>query len=151
MARASLIRTVRFRAAHHYRRREWTEEENRRVFGSSVEPHEHEYALEVTVTGDVDPSTGFLVDLPSLDDVLEQAVGPLRGRDLVEAIPEAREGRMLTSTENLAGWFFGRLRDRIPGSARLERVRVAESAGLAAEFSDPATPSAPAGPPGDVA
>jgi 6-pyruvoyltetrahydropterin/6-carboxytetrahydropterin synthase len=134
VAPATLTRAVRFRAAHHYRQLAWSEAENRRVFGTNVEPHEHDYTLEVTVRGEVDAATGFLVDLAVLDAAIEDVVGPLRGRDLVEAIPEAAEGRLLPSTESLALWFFGQLERRLPGPARLHRIRVAESDRLAAEF-----------------
>jgi 6-pyruvoyltetrahydropterin/6-carboxytetrahydropterin synthase len=134
MPECALIRSVRFRAAHHYRRLDWTEARNRRVFGENVESHEHEYVLELTILGEVDAETGFLVDLAALDRAIGEIVEPLRGKDLTRAIAEVREGRMLPSTENLARWFFRQLQARIPGSARLRRIRVAESDGLAAEF-----------------
>jgi 6-pyruvoyltetrahydropterin/6-carboxytetrahydropterin synthase len=99
-----------------------------------VEPHEHEYTLDVTVQGDLDPGAGLLVDLDALDRVIEEVVEPLRGRNLVDAIDEARQGRLLPSTEGLARWFFIRLETKIPGAAVLRRIRVAESDALAAEF-----------------
>ena len=134
VAAVSLIRSVRFRAVHHYRRRDWTDAENQLVFGPNVEPHEHEYTIEVTVHGEVDEATGFLVDLSALDRAMDEVVAPLRGRNLVDAIPEAARGQLMPSTESLARWFFGMLEGRMPGSARLRRVRVAESSTLAAEF-----------------
>jgi 6-pyruvoyltetrahydropterin/6-carboxytetrahydropterin synthase len=134
MPRASLTRSVRFRATHHYHRVDWTPAENRRVFGATADPHQHEYRLDVTVAAEPDPVTGFLVDLAGLDRAIEQVVGPLRDRNLADAIPDARSGRMLTSTERLAEWFFGQLAHRVPAPARLERIRVAESDDLAAEF-----------------
>jgi len=99
-----------------------------------VEPHEHEYTLAVTVRGEVDPATSFLVDLPELDRAIEDVVRPLRGRNLAEVIDEAREGRLLPSTEGLAEWFYRQLERRIPAPAGLVRIRVAESEDLAAEF-----------------
>jgi 6-pyruvoyltetrahydropterin/6-carboxytetrahydropterin synthase len=137
MPESSLIRSIRFRAAHHYRRPDWTEAQNRRAFGDNVESHEHEYVLELAVRGAVDPDTGFLVDLAALDQAIDEVVAPLRGRDLTEAIAEARGGAMLPSTENLARWLFRQLEGRIPGGARLYRVRLAESETLAAEFLEP--------------
>jgi 6-pyruvoyltetrahydropterin/6-carboxytetrahydropterin synthase len=134
MASASLIRTVRFRAAHHYRNPDWTEAENRKAFGENVFPHEHEYGVQVTVSGEPDPGTGFLVDLGVLDAALEEVIGPLRGSNLAESIEEARDGGLRPSTENLARWFFGRLQRRIPSPARLVKVRVSESDTLSAEF-----------------
>jgi 6-pyruvoyltetrahydropterin/6-carboxytetrahydropterin synthase len=134
MSPSSLIRTARFRARHRYGRTGWTEEENRRSFGALAEPHEHEWVVEVQVGGPLDEESGFLVDLEALDAVLEEVLGPLRGSDLNEAIPEVRNGGMVPSTEGLARWLFLRVADRVPPPARLERVKVAESETLSAEY-----------------
>jgi 6-pyruvoyltetrahydropterin/6-carboxytetrahydropterin synthase len=136
MPRASLSRTVRFPAVHQYRRPEWTETENRRAFGRNVLPHPHEYGVEVTLAGEPDPRTGFLVNLDALDGLLEELIAPLRGSNLSESIAEARDAGMMPSTENLARWFFQRLEPRIPGPARLLKVRVSESDTLSAEFGE---------------
>jgi len=134
MGEAALVRTVRFRARHRYWRPEWTEGENRRVFGDSAESHGHDYAVHVTLHGPIDEQTGFLVDLAALDQLLGDVMRPLDETDLDRVIPEAHEGVMIPSTENLARWFWERLAPRIPGSASLVRVRVEESDTLAAEY-----------------
>jgi 6-pyruvoyltetrahydropterin/6-carboxytetrahydropterin synthase len=136
MHRATLIRTARFKAAHHYRRPDWTEAENARVFGENVVPHEHEYGLEVTLAGEPDPRTGFLVDLPALDAVLEEIIGPLRGSNLAHSIGGTRQEVWMPSTENLARWFYERLEPLIPKPARLVKVRISESDVLSAEFGE---------------
>lgn len=141
MSETSLIRTLRFTASHHYRRSEWTEEENLRTFGENVRSHEHDWSVDVQVGGDVDPRTGFLVDLGALDAAIEEVVGPLARGDLNVAIPEVADGRMLPSTESLAGWLFDRLAPRIPAPARLERVRVREGDALASEARAPGLPA----------
>lgn len=133
----SLVRTVEFSAGHHYRRPDWSEEENARVFGESRHPHGHNWSLTVSVRGPVDPETGFVVDLAALDALLDRVVEPLDQRDLNRVIPEVRDGSIQPSTESLARWFWSRLAPEIPGDARLERVRVAELPGLAAEYRGP--------------
>jgi 6-pyruvoyltetrahydropterin/6-carboxytetrahydropterin synthase len=134
MGEAAFIRTVRFRARHRYWRREWTDDENHRVFGEGVESHEHGYSLRVTLRGPIDGQTGFLVDLSALDALLEEVTRPLDGGDLDVVIPEARDGEMMPTTECLARWFWQRLASRIPGTASLVRVRVDESDTLSAEY-----------------
>ena len=129
----ALIRTIRFRATHHYSVKDWDEVRNRHAFGALVDPHPHDYVVTVEVEGEPDPITGFVVDLPFLDALLEEAVGPLRGADLNQAIPEVAQGRAQPSTEFLARWIWDRLEPGMSGSARLRRVRVAESAELAGE------------------
>lgn len=132
---ALLVRTVRFSAGHRYRRPDWSEERNRRVFGPSAHPHGHNYAVDVTVRGEIDAETGFVADLAALDRLLdEEVVARLDSRDLTEVVPAFRPGEEIPTTESLARWIFHRLQDRIPGDARLVRVRVAESDTLAAEY-----------------
>jgi 6-pyruvoyl-tetrahydropterin synthase len=81
------------------------------------------------------PGTGFVVDLPELDRILAREITErLDGADLNVAIPEVAGGEVQPGTEALARIFFERLEPLIPGEARLERVRVAESEGLAAEY-----------------
>ena len=133
MAEATLERSVRFRATHHYRRADWSPEKNQEVFGPVGAPHPHDWVLTVTVRGPLD-AHGFLVDLAALDGLLGDVLGALDGADLNEAVPEMRAGHLQPSTEALARWAWERLAERIPDPARLTRVRVAEGADLAAEY-----------------
>ena len=138
MSRASLIRSVRFSAGHHYWKPDWSAEKNRAHFGPSVHRHGHNFRVEVVVEGPVDPDTGFVVDLAQLDALLKgEVVEPLDQRDLTEAVPDFRPGAALPTTENLARWIWDRLEGRVPGTAVLERVRVFESEDLGAEYRGP--------------
>lgn len=136
MSEVTLARTVRVRAVHHYARSGWSAERNRSAFGAVADPHPHEYEVTVTVRGPLDPE-GFVVDLVALDRLLAEVVGALDGTDLNQAIPDVRAGRLQPSTEALARWIWQRVEGRVPGSARLERVRVAEGPELAAEYPAP--------------
>lgn len=127
MDEARLIRTVRFRAAHHYRRADWSEEENRRVFGPQAGPHAHDWRLEVHVAGPVDPATGWCVDLAALDALLAAVLSGWDGGDLNALVPEVARGEMTPSTENLARWVHDRISGSIPWPARVLQVRIFES------------------------
>ncbi len=127
---ARVIRTVRFRAVHHYRREGWPDEEDRRVFGPQREPHAHDWRLEVHVAGPVDPATGWCVDLAVLDTALGEVTAGWDGGDLNALVPEVARGEMTPSTENLARWLHGRLAGAIPAPARVVEVRIFESDGL---------------------
>ncbi len=72
MARASLTRRVTFAAAHRYRRPEWSNERNTEVFGLCAREnyHGHSYVCDLTVTGEIDDTTGFIIDLGDLDRIL---------------------------------------------------------------------------------
>jgi 6-pyruvoyltetrahydropterin/6-carboxytetrahydropterin synthase len=130
---ARLVRVIEFTARHHYGRSDRSDEWNQARFGDQRRPHEHTYRLEVTVEGEVDPETGFVVDLPRLDALLASVVSPLEGADLNRAVPPVREGAMQPSTEGLALWFRSQLVSQVPGTARLRRIRLWESDTLAGE------------------
>lgn len=134
MTQISLIRSTRFSAGHRYWRPDWNAEKNREAFGASANPHGHNYRLEVTVRGRVDPRTGFCVDLAALDRVLDTVAERLDQQEIGEALPDFAPGGRIPTTEELARWLYHDLEDRIPGPARLERVRLEESESLAAEY-----------------
>jgi 6-pyruvoyltetrahydropterin/6-carboxytetrahydropterin synthase len=125
-----LTRRVRFSAAHRYHRPEWSEERNREVFGPCANPHGHghNYLLEVTVEGAVDPETGYSVDLPRLDALLrEQVLEPLDHQHLNHAVPEFAPGGQIPTTENIVAWIWARLEPRLPPGSRLVQLRLHEN------------------------
>lgn len=131
-----LTRRVTFAAAHRYRRPDWDDETNARTFGACAHPHYHghSYVCEVTVTGAVDPVTGFAVDLGRLDGVLQAEVRDrFDHRNINLDVPEFADGRMIPSGENLARFICERVQDRLP-DVRVTRVTVAEDESLRATY-----------------
>jgi len=132
-----LERRYRFSASHLYRRPDWSEEENRRRFGkcANLPGHGHNYRLYVTVTGEPDPETGFVVDLGAIDRlVTTEVLEPLDHHHLNEAVDEFGPGQSIPSSENVIRWIARRLTGQIPGGARLARLRLEEDEDLAAEW-----------------
>jgi 6-pyruvoyltetrahydropterin/6-carboxytetrahydropterin synthase len=132
-----LERRYRFSASHLYRRPEWSEAENRARFGkcANLPGHGHNYRLYVTVGGEVDPATGFVVDLGALDAIVrERVIEPLDHQHLNAACPEFGEGREIPSSESLVRWIRERLADRLPPGSHLARLRLEEDEDLAAEW-----------------
>ena len=74
--RITAYRKAHFNAAHRLHRKDWSDEKNREIFGKCSNPHYHghNYELEVGVTGEVDPETGFLIDLKILKDIIKEHV-----------------------------------------------------------------------------
>ncbi|MDF1865406.1 MAG: 6-carboxytetrahydropterin synthase [Saprospiraceae bacterium] len=72
----SVFRKAHFNAAHRLHNPKWSDEKNREVFGLCNNPnyHGHNYELEVKVTGEVDPETGYLIDLKDLKDLISEQV-----------------------------------------------------------------------------
>ena len=129
-----LTRKAEFSSAHYYWVDGWSQEENERAFGKCANRngHGHNYTLEVTVAGEVDPQTGFVVDLKELKDILErEVVSVYDHRHLNLEVPEFRE--KVPTTENIAIAIWARLEGKIP-NARLKRVRVYEMPELFADY-----------------
>jgi 6-pyruvoyltetrahydropterin/6-carboxytetrahydropterin synthase len=129
-----LTRKAEFSASHYYWNEGWPEEENVRRFGKCANRngHGHNYTLEVTVAGEIDATTGFVVDLKQLKDVLEREVVSIYDhRHLNLEVPEFKTA--IPTTENLAIAVWKRLEGKIPG-ASLHRVRVYELPDLFADY-----------------
>lgn len=129
-----LTRKAEFSAAHFYWNDAWSEEENVRVFGkcSNRQGHGHNYTIEVTVAGEVDAVTGFVVDLKRMKDVMEQEVVSVYDhRHLNLEVPEFAHAQ--PTAENIAVAVWRRLDGKIP-NAKLHRVRVYEMPELFADF-----------------
>jgi 6-pyruvoyltetrahydropterin/6-carboxytetrahydropterin synthase len=122
----SLSRRYHFAASHRLHTAKLSEEENKRVYGKCSNPygHGHNYVLEVTVTGPVDPETGMIANLAELDPLVQrEVVEPFDQKFLNEEVAEFRE--QVATTENVCREIFRRLKG-FP-LARLERVRVEET------------------------
>ncbi|HEX4468057.1 MAG TPA: 6-carboxytetrahydropterin synthase [Gemmatimonadaceae bacterium] len=139
---AFLTRRVSFAAAHRYRIAEWSDERNERVFGSCARPsyHGHSYICDVTVRGEIDETTGFVVDLGVLDRILDVEVRErFDHRNINVDVAEFGEGKLVPTGENLARFIFERtdvaLREA-RARARVVKVTVAEDATLSATYSD---------------
>jgi 6-pyruvoyltetrahydropterin/6-carboxytetrahydropterin synthase len=129
-----LTRKAEFSASHFYHNPEFSAEENRRVFGKCNNPngHGHNYTLEVTVKGEVDRRSGFVVDLKQLKEIMmREVIDVLDHRFLNKEIPEFED--QIPTTENLAINIWNRLRTKL-SVAKLHRVRVYETPDLFVDY-----------------
>ena len=120
-----------FSAAHRYWVEAWSPEENERVFGRLTIPHGHNYALEVTVRGPIDPETGMVINLTELKAVVNDAVIQRFDHADLSADPLFR-GRVAT-TENIAITVWNLLVDKL-GAERLWQIRVWEDETLYVDY-----------------
>jgi 6-pyruvoyltetrahydropterin/6-carboxytetrahydropterin synthase len=132
-----LTRRATFSASHYYWNDAWPAEKNQQVFGrcANRNGHGHNYTLEVTVAGEPDAVTGFVVDLKWLKDVIEREVmAAYDHRHLNLEVPEFAS--INPTTENIAIAAWRRLQPAVTaaGGARLSRVRVYETPDIFAEY-----------------
>ena len=134
----SLTKRYRFSASHRLHNHALSAAENSRVFGKCNSPygHGHNYVVEVTVRGPVDPSTGMVMDLGMLDQAVEQEVIDRFDHTYLNLDVPNFEGKVPT-TENLCVEIYNLLRSRLGGangSARLEKVRLEETSSNSFEY-----------------
>ena len=137
MPTATLTRRVSFAAAHRYRRPEWDDARNEAVFGLCARPsyHGHTYVCDVTVRGEIDPLTGFIVDLGALDGALRREVRErFDHRNINTDVAEFADGKLIPSGENLARFIFERVQGALGGAATVVKVVVAEDETLSAAY-----------------
>ena len=129
-----LTRKCEFSASHFYHNPQWSEEENRRVFGkcANLNGHGHNYTLEVTVKGEIDATTGFVVDLKELKNILNrEVVDAMDHRHLNKEVPEF--AARIPTTENIAIAIWQRLNQKLK-VAKLHRVRLYELPDLFVDY-----------------
>ncbi len=128
-----LTRRYRFSASHRLHSELLSDAENDRIYGKCNNPfgHGHDYLLEVSVRGRLDPDTGRIVDLGMLDDlVAREVIARLEHRNLTEEVEAFRTS--VATTENLALEIQRLLRaswDRTFGvqAPALDRIRIEET------------------------
>ena len=129
-----LTRKCEFSASHYYHNPDFTPEENQRLFGkcANLDGHGHNYTLEVTVKGDVNSTTGFVVDLKQLKDLMNhEVVEAMDHRHLNKEVPEF--AGQIPTTENLAIAIWNRLSPKLK-VAKLHRIRVYEMPDLFVDY-----------------
>lgn len=122
-----VTRRLHFSAGHRLHNSELSDEENRKIYGLCNNPagHGHNYGLEVTLRGELDPRTGYVFDLKRLKDVVEEVVlGDVDHANLNVDVPWL-EG-VIPTAENIAVEIWRRLAAVLP-QGLLERIVVSES------------------------
>ncbi len=131
----SITRRAEFSASHFCSNPALSPEENRALYGKAASPtgHGHNYVVEVTVQGEVDPVTGMVMDLKDLKSILErEVVEPFDHRFLNREV--APFDHVNPTPENIASEIWRRLAPHVNGGRRkLYRVRLYETADLYVE------------------
>jgi 6-pyruvoyltetrahydropterin/6-carboxytetrahydropterin synthase len=116
-----------FSASHRLHNPLLSDEENIKIFGKCNSPngHGHNYILEVVIAGDINPLTGYLIDLKALKDIIKENIIEKVDHKNLNYDVDFLKG-IITTTENLAVVFWKLMENKIPGG-RLYAVRIAET------------------------
>ena len=130
-----LTRVEHFNAAHKLYNPDWSWEKNEEVFGKCANEnwHGHNYELYVTIKGEPDPDTGFVLDVKKLSLIIQTHVlEKLDHLNLNEDV-DFMKGKMC-STENLAIAIWERLEKALPAPVRLHAVKLYETPSIFVEY-----------------
>lgn len=132
-----VTRVVEFSAAHRLYREEYSEEENREAFGACANPygHGHNYLLECTFSGPIQPETGMVVHFARLKALLYELVeAPLDHRHMNHDVPFLQG--VLPTSENLVAIIWNRLSEAIPDEPfHLVKLKLSSSGKNWVEYS----------------
>lgn len=133
---ATICRKAHFNAAHRLHNPKWSDEKNREVFGKCNSPsfHGHNFELEVRIRGDVDPDTGFVMDLADLGVLIKQEVEDrFDHKNLNEDCPEFAD--LLPTTEYFVKVIYDILKPKLK-KGQLLHITLQETAKNSAEYGD---------------
>ena len=135
MAVVSVIRVAQFNSAHRLHRADWSDEQNKMVFGLCSLPnyHGHNYKLELKVTGEIDAETGYVIDLSILKKLIDDEV--METFDHRNLNLDTIEFKNLNPTaENIAVVIYNKLKKRLPKNLQLQ-IRLHETERNIVEYS----------------
>jgi 6-pyruvoyltetrahydropterin/6-carboxytetrahydropterin synthase len=130
-----LTRVEHFNAAHKLYNPRWSRERNEVVFGKCANEnwHGHNYELYVTVKGDADPDTGFLLDVKTLSGIVQtQVLEQVDHKNLNMDVPFMKD--KMCSTENLAKGIWEQLEPHMPEGVRLHAIKLYETPRIYVEY-----------------
>ncbi len=132
--RVSIIRKAHFNACHRLHINEWSDEKNKTVFGLCNSPnfHGHNYDLEVKLTGEINPITGYLMDLKDLKEIIKEEIEDRFDHKNLNL--DTEEFKSLNpTTENFAYIIYELLRARIDDNIDI-KIRIWETARNGVEY-----------------
>ncbi|MFL2604134.1 MAG: 6-pyruvoyl trahydropterin synthase family protein [Flavobacteriaceae bacterium] len=118
--KVTVSRKAHFNAAHRLYRKDWSDEKNNSVFGKCSNPHfhGHNYELIVHVTGDIDPETGYVMDMKNLKNLIKLEVeDKLDHKNLNQEVPEFYN--KIPTAENIVVFIFNALRPNLNSEHQL--------------------------------
>ncbi len=121
--KVKVSRRAHFNAAHRLFRQDWSFEKNNEIFGKCNNPnfHGHNYELVVSVTGEIDQETGFVIDVKILKDLIKSEVeSAFDHKNLNIEVPEFKE--LNPTAENIAVVIWNKLRPHIDEEKELEVI-----------------------------
>ena len=135
MSNPIITKKYHFCASHKYGNSNWSEEKNYEVFGKDYNNHGHNYILEVSVTGPIDPDSGWLVDLQKLNVLVRSRIVDVMDHSQIEKDIDWFKGKQ-PSSENILVWAWNEIAPRMEQGI-LRRLRLVETHSIFTDYYGP--------------
>ena len=135
MSNPIITKKYRFCASHKYGNSNWSEEKNYEVFGKDYNNHGHNYILEVSVTGPIDPDSGWLVDLQKLNVLVRSRIVDVIDHSQIEKDIDWFKGKQ-PSSENILVWAWNEIAPRME-QGTIHRLRLVETHSIHTDYYGP--------------
>ena len=134
MSEATLTKTFEFSSSHRYYKDEWSEKKNLAVFGVCAYPngHGHNYMLDVTVKGKIDPVTGMVINIVDIKEAVLKVLEEFDHKHLNKDMTYFKE--KIPTTENFAVLLWNKVGKALPKGARLAAIKLQEDEDLYVEY-----------------
>ena len=131
-----LTKEYKFCAAHRYWNEQWSDKKNKEVFGDDVKIHGHNYDLLVTVKGEINNDSGFIIDIKKLNKIISKHVIRLFDHSQIEKDIDWFLDKQ-PSTENMVIFIWNQISDKIPSEASLYSIKLRETPTMFTEYYGP--------------
>ena len=131
-----ITKQYKFCAAHRYWNADWSEVRNKKVFDKDIYVHGHNYLLNITIAGPIDEKSGFIINLKSLNQLVNNNVISILDHCQVEKDIRWFENRQ-PSTENMVIFIWNQISDKIPSGASLYCIKLRETPTMFTEYYGP--------------
>ena len=131
-----LTKEYKFCAAHQYWNKDWSNDKNEEVFGDDIKIHGHNYLLSITVKGQIDNGSGFIVDLKKLNKVISKYVIDIFDHSQIDKDIDWFHDKQ-PSTENMVFFIWNQIKSKIPSNAILHCVKLRETPTIFTEYYGP--------------
>ena len=131
-----LTKKYKFCAAHKYWNKGWSDQKNIEVFDEDVKVHGHNYTLSITVKGEIDNGSGFIVDIKKLNKIVSKYIIDIFDHSQIEKDIDWFKNKQ-PSTENMVFFMWSEIEDRIPSGAILHCIKLRETPTIFSEYYGP--------------
>ena len=131
-----LTKQYKFCAAHKYWNKDWSDQKNIEVFDEDVKVHGHNYSLSITVKGEIDNGSGFIINIKKLNKIVSKYIIDIFDHSQIEKDIDWFKNKQ-PSTENMLFFMWDEIVDRIPSEAILHCIKLRETPTIFSEYYGP--------------